>query len=171
VIADAVRFAYIESQEISADGNIPTWWQNFYFGGSVNPNADPDGDGYSTAQEYVIGTNPTNGASHLQFFGRTATNTLSATFWPLLGNRTYSLLFRPDIGLPTWQTAPPGSINPGPNGEGTFSLTITNAPRNFYRLQVRMSTNSSFSATIPVLKSFSPFASDPICGPNRAYVR
>jgi len=171
VIADAVRFAYIESQEISADGNIPTWWQNFYFGGSVNPNADPDGDGYSTAQEYVIGTNPTNGASHLQFFGRTATNTLSATFWPLLGNRTYSLLFRPDIGLPTWQTAPPGSINPGPNGEGTFSLTITNAPKNFYRLQVRMSTNSSFSATIPVLKSFSPFASDPICGPNRAYVR
>jgi hypothetical protein len=171
VIADAVRFAYIESQEISTDGKIPTWWQNFYFGGSVNPNADPDGDGYTTAQEYVIGTNPTNKASHLQFSGRTATNALSANFWPLLGNRNYSLLFRPDVGVPPWQTASPGSISPGPNGEGTFSLGIMNAPRNFYRLQVRMTTSNSFGAAIPVLKSFSPFASDPICGPNRAYVR
>jgi hypothetical protein len=171
VIADAVRFAYIESQEISTDGTIPAWWQNFYFGDSVNPNADPDGDSYSTAQEYVMGTNPTNRNSHLQFSGRTATNVLSATFWPLFGNRNYSLLFRPDIGLPPWQAASPGSIIPGPNGEGTFSLAITNAPKHFYRLQVRMTTNSSFGAALPVLKSFSPFTSDPICGPNRAYVR
>jgi hypothetical protein len=42
-------------------------WQIQYFGStnnpSADPNADPDGDGFSNLQEYLAGTNPTNSDS------------------------------------------------------------------------------------------------------------
>src|SRR5262249_13828212 len=44
---------------------VPDWWRNFYFGGPNNLAADPDADGYTIAQEYILGTNPTNSLSHL----------------------------------------------------------------------------------------------------------
>jgi hypothetical protein len=172
VLADAVRFSYQDSQELPANQTIPAWWQNFYFGGPVNPLDDPDGDGYSTAQEYVMGTSPTNAASHLIFTGNNASNSVKVDFWPFLGNRSYQLLFRPDVGLPPWQVAD-GQPAAGANGHGNFSVSITNAPRNFYRLQVELTSGSAIPAKLaaPSTKSLSPYASDPICGPNRAYVR
>jgi Ca2+-binding RTX toxin-like protein len=39
----------------SGDG-IPDWWKAKY--GIVDPNADPDGDGWSNLQEFLHGTNP-----------------------------------------------------------------------------------------------------------------
>jgi Ca2+-binding RTX toxin-like protein len=39
----------------SGDG-IPDWWKAKY--GVVDPNADPDGDGWSNLQEFLHGTNP-----------------------------------------------------------------------------------------------------------------
>jgi alpha-tubulin suppressor-like RCC1 family protein len=40
---------------------LPIAWELQYFGQKgVNPNADPDGDGWSNWQEYLNGTNPTN---------------------------------------------------------------------------------------------------------------
>ena len=60
VMADGVRFVYEEAQDFSANlSTVPTWWRNFYFGGPVNVSADPDGDGYTTGQEYLMGTCPT----------------------------------------------------------------------------------------------------------------
>jgi hypothetical protein len=41
--------------------SLPIAWEMQYFGQTnVNPNADPDGDGWSNWQEYLDGTNPTN---------------------------------------------------------------------------------------------------------------
>ncbi len=49
---------------------IPNWWRAQYFGGSGMAtngqscaSCDPDGDGFTNAQEYDAGTNPTNAAS------------------------------------------------------------------------------------------------------------
>src|SRR5262249_52454179 len=97
VIADAVRFTYVEAQDLPSTQTIPTWWQNFYFGAraQVDPTADPDNDGYTTAQEYVMGTSPTNASSHLQFSSEAGiSNSTHVTVWPLLGNRSYQLLSR-----------------------------------------------------------------------------
>jgi hypothetical protein len=151
---------------------IPAWWQNVYFGGPVNALADLDGDGYSNAPEYVMGTSPTNAASHLLFTGNNASDSANVEFWPLLGHRSYQLLFRPDVGLPPWQSAGT-QANPGVDGHGTFLISLTNVPRNFYRLQVEMTAGSTMPAKLaaPPTKSYSPYPSDPICGPNRAYVR
>ena len=41
-------------------GQLPEWWQKFYFNGQtgIDPNGDPDGDGLTTAQEQALGTKP-----------------------------------------------------------------------------------------------------------------
>ena len=39
----------------SGDG-IPDWWKAKY--GAIDPNADPDGDGWNNLQEFLHGTNP-----------------------------------------------------------------------------------------------------------------
>jgi len=173
VIADAVRFDYVESQDFPSGQDIPPWWQNFFFGGPADPNADPDHDGYTTAQEYVMGTSPTNKDSRLDFSGQNGSNSARITFWPFLANRAYQLLYRPEIGAPTWQTTTLSNITLLPDGHGFFALDITNAPQNYYRLKVQLITNGTFSGSLPVPegKSYSPFASEPLCGPNRAYIR
>ena len=51
MVADAVRFSYVESQDFPANSTIPAWWQDFYFGAATEPTADPDQDGYTTAQD------------------------------------------------------------------------------------------------------------------------
>jgi hypothetical protein len=42
----------------TAGDGIPDWWKAKY--GIVDPNADPDGDGWSNLQEFLHGSNPTN---------------------------------------------------------------------------------------------------------------
>lgn len=44
---------------ISDDSGIPDWWQLRYFGQTgLDPNDDPDGDGWSNVQEFENGTDP-----------------------------------------------------------------------------------------------------------------
>ena len=55
---------------------IPDWWRARYFGGDGSATSalscatsDPDGDGLNNLQEYLAGTDPTNGASALALTG------------------------------------------------------------------------------------------------------
>ncbi|MEO7101167.1 MAG: hypothetical protein ABI162_17575 [Luteolibacter sp.] len=43
-------------------GQLPEWWQKFYFNGQTgyDPTGDDDGDGLTNAQELTLGTNPNN---------------------------------------------------------------------------------------------------------------
>jgi hypothetical protein len=150
---------------------VPDWWRNFYFGGPTNVAADPDADGYTISQEYILGTNPTNRLSRLLLTaGKSGTN-LQVTFWPTLGDRDYQLVRRSALSDPGWQSvnAVPSAL---PDGHGVFSVPMTNSVRSWYRLNVQLFEGAGLTGlAIPVTKSYSPYASDPICGPNRAYVR
>ena len=54
----------------NGDG-IPDWWEFKYFGYvGIDPNADPDGDGFSNLQEYQNGTDPLNADSAPGLLGR-----------------------------------------------------------------------------------------------------
>jgi hypothetical protein len=157
--------------QLPAGQAVPDWWRSFYFGGAVDLNADPDGDGYSTAQEYVMGTNPTNRLSRLALSTQTKSNTVQVTFWPLLGNRDYQLLRSSDLGTTGWQSANLG-VGALSDGSGLFNVPRTNSSRSFYRLSVTITnTGAAASFALRPTKTYSPYASDPICGPNRAYVR
>ena len=172
VIADAVRFAYAEGQDIPFDISVPAWWENFYLGGHVDPLLDPDGDGFSTAEEYILGTSPIDPNSKLRLDLQAAGNSANITFWPLHGNRNYQLLHRPDVGDVGWQPLAPGNINPTPYGHGIFSLSTDETSRGFYRLQVQLTADGSFSGSlaVPQGRAASAFG-ESACGVNRVYVR
>jgi hypothetical protein len=164
-------YQFTTLSQLPAGQNPPAWWLNFFFGNTNNPNTDADHDGYTTAQEYTLGTNPTNGTSSLSLIAGCVTNTLQITFWPLLSDRSYQLLFRSnvtDLASQILPAIPSASVD----GHGLFTLPLTNSVRGYYRLQVQPSTNSQPGlAPIRVSRTWSPYASDPICGPNRAYLR
>lgn len=60
--ATSIATNYQTMYQMDRDGGgLSAIWEMDYFGHlGVNPNADPDGDGWSNWQEYLNGTNPTN---------------------------------------------------------------------------------------------------------------
>ena len=56
-----VRALYLPESFNSDTNGMNDWWERLYFGNvSVDPNADPDGDGFDNRQEYTDQTNPTD---------------------------------------------------------------------------------------------------------------
>lgn len=171
VLADAVKFDYVEAQDFPTDNTVPTWWRDFFFGGPVDPIADPDNDGYHTAREYVMGTIPTNTLSRLKFGVTSSNATVQVSFWPRLEERAYQLLTRPELGIAPWDEIS-GSPSITPEGAGIFALSPTNAPQNYYRLRVELNPTSGAALLALPLKSLvtTPFE-DQFCGPFRVFVR
>ena len=172
VMADAVRFDYVEAQDFPTSPTVPAWWANFFFGGPVDATLDADGDNYTAAQEYVMGTGPTNAASHLEMSGGiSSNNNAQVTFWPLLSHRSYDLLYRTNLGLPVWQkaeTAPPATT---PEGGGRFTMSTTNEAQNYFRLKVQLTTNAAGSSLSARSRGLATPPVEAACGPFRVYVK
>jgi N-acetyl-anhydromuramyl-L-alanine amidase AmpD len=136
VMADAARWVYLPGQDKPVDGTVPSWWSGFYFGTNVDASADADGDGYPANAEYLMGTVPTDPASHFNFrIGRAGAG-LQATFSPWLSDRIYELQSSTNLAGNTWTTIANLPVNVNGNGEGVINYTNT-ATRAFYRLSVR----------------------------------
>ncbi|HSU56097.1 MAG TPA: thrombospondin type 3 repeat-containing protein [Candidatus Dormibacteraeota bacterium] len=120
----------------NADG-LPDAWERLYFGTiSVNPNADPDGDGMSNRQEYLAGTNPTNGLHRLQinaFSGAQGGTNVSAT-WSSVTNRFYFVEKTTNLLAPVWVDSGLGVIVPTATTT-TRAFTDTSLPARFYRVE------------------------------------
>ncbi len=137
VMADAVRWSYTPSQDNTPVGTVPPWWSTYYFGGSVNATQDPDGDKFSTYAEYVIGTDPTNSSSGLQFRAQHSPSGAQITFSPYLNGRVYQLLSATNLTSGPWSV-----LTNTPTlgaGEGIFLITNpTVPPAKYYRLSVKL---------------------------------
>jgi uncharacterized repeat protein (TIGR01451 family) len=143
LVADAMMWAYVAAQDYPTNGAVPAWWANFYFGTNVNGNvnglANTNGTGYSIYDDYVLGLNPTNGASGFSFTVAPASgNEVSINFSPCQGGRNYQLQAVTNLASPVWTTLTNGfTVNT--NGSGTFTVTQTNASGAFfYRLSAQI---------------------------------
>jgi hypothetical protein len=128
---------------VDADGNgINDDWEVQYFGHiGVNPNADPDGDGFSNLQEFLAGTDPTNSSSALRITSVVATGNNVMINWTT------------GIGVTDALQAAPGTGGGGYNTNGFTAIFIvtntlssstnfldvgaaTNFPSRYYRVRL-----------------------------------
>ncbi len=142
LVANAMMWVYNAAQDYSSNGTVPAWWANFYFGtnadGSVNGSEDSDGDGYSNYAEYVLGTDPTDATSHLNFVvSPLSSNEIAVTFSPCQGGRSYQLQAAPDLAIPIW-TPLTNVFTVNTNGSGTFTVAQPSGAPAFYRLSAQI---------------------------------
>ncbi|HEX4120361.1 MAG TPA: hypothetical protein VH619_07085 [Verrucomicrobiae bacterium] len=140
IVANAMRWVYDAAQDDPSNGVAPAWWNSFYFGTNavVSGAADADGDGYSNYAEYVLGTDPTNPNSFLNFsVAPEAGGVITVTFSPWQGGRVYQLLSAGDLASPVW-TPLTNTVSVNTNGDGVFTINQSAAGNSFYRLSAQV---------------------------------
>ncbi len=133
----AGRANTVNPSDVNGDG-LPDAWQVQYFGSITNPNAtptaNPDGDGFNNLQEYIAGTDPTDGNSFLKLDSAVVTgNGIDLRFTAVAG-KTYTVLWKDDLNGGTWAKLADVSAQ-GVTGQ----ITVTDPDdslntRRFYRL-------------------------------------
>lgn len=118
--------------DTNANG-LPDAWEAAYGfgpGNSALRDGDPDEDGMINWQEYIAGTNPTNGLSYLKIdslaTGAGATITFSA-----ISNRTYTVYFTDALTTPWSKLA---DFPARPNNHVEVAVDPLSTTNRFYRL-------------------------------------
>ena len=130
-------------------------WEKQYNSGELltdfDPQADPDGDGWTNAQEAAAGTNPLNpnppdglirpeivhvaavlGAPDENGTPAVITPEAVTVTWPILVGKQYTLLFSPDLTEGSW--VPVGEPFIGSGGEVTYGFEIHESDKRFWRV-------------------------------------
>ena len=117
---------------------ISDLWETNYFGrinttnNANNAAEDPDGDGMSNRDEYIAGTNPTNGLSLLKLF---LTSTNKALEFVAQTNISYSVQYRTALGTQVWTTV--SNVAAQPSLIRTVQVNTPNPPperERYYRV-------------------------------------
>ena len=89
---------------VDADGNgINDDWEVQYFGHiGIDPNADPDGDGFSNLQEFLAGTDPTDSGSALRITSIAINDPDVVVSFTSCTNKFYDLQFNVDLTTTNW---------------------------------------------------------------------
>ncbi len=120
---------------------LPDWWETLHFGGptAANPNDDPDGDGLTNLQEYILGTDPNTPNVYQAALGTTPAQDRTLQFQTLEG-RAYTILWSHDLieWHPTATVQGTGQLESWTD-DGTATTTHpATEPRRFYRVQVEL---------------------------------
>ena len=117
-------------------------WQIQYFGFiGVDPNADPDGDGFSNLQEFLAGTDPTNSASAFRITSIVSTGEDVLINWMTGIGRTNALQAAAGTGDGSYNTNGFADIFTVTNTTGPLTNYLdigagTNVPSRFYRVRL-----------------------------------
>jgi probable HAF family extracellular repeat protein len=144
---------------------LPDDWEKFYFGQTgVDPNADPDGDGFTNIQEFQNGTDPTDSsgshASKIQVLGGDGQQGLPSYFLiqPLL------LQIRDYMGQPLANTLVTFAIASGGGGltadrftgQITSSLVVTTDANGLARADYQLGPAPGVASHVAVTIANSP---------------
>ena len=122
---------------VDADGNgINDDWEMQYFGQiGIDPNADPDGDGFSNLQEFLAGTDPTDPSSALRITSITTNGPDIVISFTTCSNKFYDAQYNDDLTTSNWSGV-------ATNIPGTGGIVSTNDPgaasltNRFYRIHL-----------------------------------
>jgi hypothetical protein len=122
---------------VDTDGDgMPDDWEQQYFGSATgaDPNADPDGDGFSNYAEFVAGTNPLDPTDHLALVSAVSDGTTVTLTFRTVPLKRYQVEYTDDLTTGTWTSL--GNIL----AANSNSLVVTDTPDSkvsrFYRLRV-----------------------------------
>lgn len=140
-VVNTATVAVIRSGEADDNTNgIPDSWENYYsFYTSTNrASADPDEDGMSNEEEYIAGTNPTDGESLLELDIRHIRGTGLVIEWPVdFAGRHYEVL-RSTAVDGTYQLIATGIIGETPLGSYTDTAAEAINLGAFYMIRARL---------------------------------
>ncbi len=137
----AVRWMYREGQDAPPAGTLPAWWAGHFFATPPDAAADSDGDGFTHYAEFVLGTDPTDAASHLRLWLEPAADgTWQLRFAPFVAGRAYRVEHTAELVGGTWTEWPEApTVGPEPAGMGGgLRLPTDLGDQRFFRLKVRM---------------------------------
>ncbi|MFH0907490.1 MAG: choice-of-anchor Q domain-containing protein [bacterium] len=124
--------------DADADG-LPDGWETSYFGGATGANAaeDYDLDGFSTFQEYLAGTDPTDGHSRL---GMTSSERVGSpgfvVRWSSASNRAYAILRSTNLLMNGAVFTQLGTDIPATPPENVYTDATAGVDGRFYRVGV-----------------------------------
>lgn len=95
---------------------------------------NPDWDRYTTGEEYVADTNPTNAASYLRIAAVADVPPLTIYF-ARSSNRVYTLQCRTNLVTREWTTLP-GAPRPGRGGDDWMTDSSPASPLRLHRIGV-----------------------------------
>ena len=120
---------------------IPNAWKQLYGLSPFDPalaTADPDGDGMANMQEFLTGTDPTNGASYFHIISVTAQDNDVLVAWMCGGGRTNVVQGSTDLGG-SYSNIAGNIVLPGTGDAMTNYLDMgaaTNSPMLLYRIRL-----------------------------------
>jgi hypothetical protein len=88
------------------------------------PDADADGDGLTTLQEYRAGTNPNDVGSLLALSGKSGVSAITLT-WPTVAGKSYRLESSPTLVNGTWTVVEQGIVGNGGSMQRSRPLDST----------------------------------------------
>ena len=102
---------------------IPNAWWTQYFGttAGVSASLDSDGDGFTNAQEYALGTDPKNAGSTFKVGEMSRSGTSLTISWPSVAGKKYQVQTATQLGASSWQNA--GEVVT-PSASGTSTVTV-----------------------------------------------
>ena len=114
---------------------LPDAWETQFYGTITNaPGQDSDTDGFTSQEEFIAGTEPTNSAS---FFRAIAISNGFGIVFPSYTGRLYSLEYRNDLLSGSWQAVPGQTNVPAAGGSQTLVDTESTNQRA-YRVGVKL---------------------------------